>query len=417
MQIINLLVIPVILISIFYKNIRLSYLIALLLSFGAATFVYTGANVLNILFTIIILNLTPLVCWRFTLIRDNRQRSLEDKKAAAKSAYEEMLKERTLIRQSNSLLGKEVSRIVELYGMTRDMSSVSGVEETFDILGRRLKEHFRFKSCRLILVDEELGLTNIKEVFALEYAQQHPQKVIAQRSDTEMLRLCLRAQKSTFIKDEHTAGIPLFSDSKFFGTLAIEELPLDTLENFSILANQFSLGFKKVKLHQKVQELALTDGLTGLFVRRYFLERLEEELQRSARHHLHLAFLMLDIDHFKQCNDRYGHLTGDVVLREVAARIKACVREIDLVARYGGEEFCVLLPDTDEAGAKNVAERIRANIDRHKFRAYDESMEVKVSIGAALYPRHSDMAQGLIDKSDQALYRAKQGGRNRLEFY
>ena len=126
---------------------------------------------------------------------------------------------------------------------------------------------------------------------------------------------------------------------------------------------------------------------------------------------------MLDIDHFKQCNDRFGHLSGDVVLKEVAAAIRACVREIDLVARYGGEEFAVLLPDTGKFGARGVAERIRATIAAQKIIAYEESLKVQISIGLTSFPEHANGLQALIDKADQALYRAKQQGRNRVCVY
>lgn len=123
---------------------------------------------------------------------------------------------------------------------------------------------------------------------------------------------------------------------------------------------------------------------------------------------------MIDIDHFKQCNDTYGHLTGDVMLREIAGVIKENVREIDLVARFGGEEFSVLLPNTDKEGAAYVAERIRSGIERQTFHAYNETLSLKVSIGVASLPEHAHVPQVLIDKSDQALYRAKQQGRNRV---
>lgn len=416
MYYLNLFIIPIILTSLFLK-IKFSYIISLLASLGASTFLCAQQNLANILFTIAIFNFTPLVCWRFNFNLRKHRLSLEDKRASAKASYEQMLKERSLIRQSNAQLSKESSQIEELYKMTRDMSVLLRFEEIFDILGKKLMEHFRFKSCRMILVDEDVGALRVKKVVELKYVQPYLRQLEGETHDREILKQSLRAQKISYVKEKALVLVPLVEDGQFLGALTVEDLPHEALENFSILANQFSLEFKRVKLYQRIQELAITDGLTGLSVRRYFLERLQEEIERSARHNLHLAFLMIDIDHFKRCNDNFGHLTGDVVLREVARKIKACVREIDLVARFGGEEFSVLLPDTDKVGARGVAERIRSGIDKHPFRAYNESLKIEVSIGVAGLPEDSTTAQSLIDRSDQALYRAKDEGRNRVCVY
>ena len=416
MHVLNFFIIFVILVSLFFK-IKFAYVISLLCSLAAATFIYAQESLANIFFTIAFFNLTPFVCRHFTFNLRNTRTSLETEKALEKTGYEQMLKERFLTRQSNTQLGNEVAQIIELYKVTRDMSAALNFREISDIFCKKLIGYFKFKKCRLILIDEEAGPLKIDKVFELRYEQAYTRQVDAQADDIEILKQALRAQKIGYIEEKSQVYVPLVTDSRFLGVLTIEGLPVSALLNFSILANQFSLEFKRVKLYQKIQKLAITDGLSGLFVRRYFLKRLREELERSARHNLKLAFLMLDIDHFKRCNDSFGHLTGDVVLKEVADTIKANVREIDLVARFGGEEFSALLPNTDKAGASQVAERIRADIDRHKFSAYDEIIKIEVSIGVAGFPQDSTKAQALIDKSDQALYRAKQEGRNRVCVY
>jgi len=154
--------------------------------------------------------------------------------------------------------------------------------------------------------------------------------------------------------------------------------------------------------------------LTGIYVRRHFLERYAEDFARSKRHNLKLSVLMIDLDHFKQCNDAYGHLVGDIVLKEIAKIMKDFVRQVDLIGRYGGEEFVLALPDTDRNSAIAVAERIRQEVERHKFKAYDETIAMTISAGVATYPDNGDDVQVLIDKADQALYRAKEEGRNRV---
>ena len=163
--------------------------------------------------------------------------------------------------------------------------------------------------------------------------------------------------------------------------------------------------------------MAIRDGLTGLFVRRHFLSRLQEEVARAARHDHALAFLMVDLDHFKRVNDTYGHLVGDAVLREIAALLRTQVREVDLVGRYGGEEFGIGLLDTGRDAAQVVAERIRQAAATATFRACHEPLTLTVSIGIAAFPQDAADAAELIAHADAAMYHAKEAGRNRVSAY
>jgi len=182
----------------------------------------------------------------------------------------------------------------------------------------------------------------------------------------------------------------------------------------SLVANQLSLQLSRIHLYGQVEALAVTDALTGLSVRRYFLERAKEELERSKRHQLSCTVLMTDLDHFKEKNDTYGHLVGDVVLRDVAALLKRNLREIDLIARFGGEEFILLLIETQIDQAMPIAQRLKQLVEVHPIRAYDELLTQTLSIGAAGFPEHGQTLEELIERADQALYAAKHAGRNRV---
>ena len=184
-------------------------------------------------------------------------------------------------------------------------------------------------------------------------------------------------------------------------------------DRWGIVGEQLALGLQRISLYRKVQESATHDGLTGLLVRRYFRERFEDEIIRAQRRSSPLAFLMVDLDHFKTVNDTYGHLVGDVVLREAASHIRACVREMDLLSRYGGEEFAIALPESGRALGLQVAERIRRLLEESRIRAYDEEVRITVSIGVSFYPEDGSSAEELVERADQALYCAKAQGRNR----
>ena len=188
-------------------------------------------------------------------------------------------------------------------------------------------------------------------------------------------------------------------------------------EKFYILSQQFLLGIKRAVLYQDVQELAITDSLTGVFNRRYYLERFKEELERSKKFNYKFCCLMVDIDYFKDYNDRYGHILGDAILRELAKTIQENTRQIDLIGRYGGEEFSIILSETDKDAATLAAGSIRQAVEYKPIRAYDEELKIRVSIGISTFPDDGQDIETLIDRADSALYQAKQAGRNKVCVY
>ncbi|MBV9521914.1 MAG: diguanylate cyclase, partial [Alphaproteobacteria bacterium] len=181
---------------------------------------------------------------------------------------------------------------------------------------------------------------------------------------------------------------------------------------------------RRKRLHERLREnyrrslaLALTDPLTGLYNRRYVAAHLEGLMNRAGEVAKGPALLMFDIDRFKLVNDTYGHLAGDAVLCELASRAQHHVRSFDLVGRYGGEEFLVLMPETNLQAALVVAERLRLAIAEAPFILSElgKELPVTVSIGVATTLEHGDSPTDLLRRADEALYAAKNGGRNRVE--
>ena len=350
-------------------------------------------------------------------------RKLKDKEEEAKRLSARMA---DLARDENDIREKELA-VVKLYEITKRMSGTLKFDEILLILGGILRDNFRFRRGRVALVKSSVNGIEKERVYNIPDGVN--EKVPDPGLDHEyLIRMLTDTKRECFFDraedpdefarlkagpDVNTiSALPLMSENKMMGIIILEDMQQPDLEKFAIVAMQFALEIKKVFLYEKVEDLAITDGLTGLFVRRYFMERFDEELKRSKRHGFSFAFLMLDIDNFKKCNDTYGHLVGDVVLRDVSRIIKEHVREIDLVGRFGGEEFSLVLPETGRDGAVMAADRLRENIQANVFRAYDEKLKLTVSIGVAIYPQDSDDTKDIIEKADQALYAAKKSGKN-----
>jgi len=169
----------------------------------------------------------------------------------------------------------------------------------------------------------------------------------------------------------------------------------------------------EMKTYEQTERSAVTDGLTGLFNSAYFRQALRRELQRARRHNLELSLILFDLDDFKRVNDTYGHPAGDGVLVEAARALRKGLREVDVAARYGGEEFAIILPDTPREGAFIVAERVRRELEtRSEFAP--AKVRITTSGGVASFPLDASGADELIQRADDALYRAKVEGKNRI---
>jgi diguanylate cyclase (GGDEF)-like protein len=183
---------------------------------------------------------------------------------------------------------------------------------------------------------------------------------------------------------------------------------------FEVVASTAANALRNAQLFEEVEHRARTDFLTGLPNHRFFQATLSIELGRAQRHNHPLSLLMIDLDFLKEVNDRFGHPSGDMVIRTIAETIRSTCREIDFAARYGGEEFTVILPETPLAGAIQAAERVRERIAAEQFAGIGS---ITASVGVSCYPVNALSKEDLIRIADQALYVAKNGGRNRVAYF
>ena len=210
------------------------------------------------------------------------------------------------------------------------------------------------------------------------------------------------------------ALFPLRCQKRLKGAIVISNLPGQDFphplpyDNLLFLAEQAALGFENACRYQDAQELIYTDDLTGLYNYRYLQVILEQEIRRTERYGLEFSLIFIDLDYFKEVNDRYGHLAGSQTLRETARLLRRSVRDVDALFRYGGDEFTAMLVETDSQGAAVVAERIRRSIEKASFlQDTDHPLRLTATVGYATFPGHANDKQGLIDLADRAMYYGK----------
>ncbi len=308
-------------------------------------------------------------------IFSGRLKLLKDQNTKLLNEFNGIANSKELLDSENKQLDRKFADTLALYELTKDICNSLEEEKVFAIFNKSLKKYIAIGDCRYI--KEAADLAKYKDYVIL----------------------------------------PLnIEENQIIGYLVVDKISETDKEKFGILAQQLLIGLRRALLYEKVQSMTITDSLTGVYCRRYFLERFNEELRRSKKNKLHLTFLMIDIDNFKQFNDHYGHLVGDAILRQVSKIITEAVRQIDFIGRYGGEELSIVLAETDREQANFAAERIRQAIATATNRVYDEELKVTVSIGVSTFPDHALNMQNLIDLADQALYLAKETGKNKVCF-
>jgi diguanylate cyclase (GGDEF)-like protein len=243
---------------------------------------------------------------------------------------------------------------------------------------------------------------------------QPEEEIAALFTHVKIERIPITLHKIGITKETGLLRLPLVFEETLLGILWVwgKTISKSDLPIMSIFAKQIGISLERARLFQEVQNLALTDPLTGLQNRRSLFELGRIEFARAQRMDRPFSCMMLDLDHFKKVNDTYGHPTGDLVLQEFAKRSAKSVREIDLVGRYGGEELVILLPETNKDTAVMVAERVRASIAAKPIHTPNVDVNITVSIGVAAMDQNTTQLETLIARADQAVYIAKHRGRN-----
>ncbi|MDR2426165.1 MAG: GGDEF domain-containing protein [Endomicrobium sp.] len=346
------------------------------------------------------------------------EKELAAKNARLKEKYTDILVEYSHTLEERKKYEDDIERIMQLYLIGKDLSKSVFMQDYIETVLRSLMGRGGVISVNLF--KREKGKW-VALAFSKPSQKDSWIKYMTGNKSLEKENGCAIADTPDFCtSEERIVFLPLKSEHKLLGCIlmAVEkEYILHYVEEGAILGPQISLGAKRVNLFAEISERSRNDGLTGLYLKRYFMERLHLEIQREKRYSGGFYIIMLDIDYFKKINDKYGHLTGDKVLCAIAKILVDCVRPGDFVGRYGGEEFIVFMPLAKQFDAKKVAQEINDMVKNKKFCENNEIFHVTISAGISCYPKDGQTIDQIIEAADKALYKAKEKGRNSVVLY
>jgi diguanylate cyclase (GGDEF)-like protein len=331
--------------------------------------------------------------------------------------------------QNARLYSLEQQRARQLQAINAIAQQTTAVLELEDLLGRvcqLIQDAFRVSHVSLFLrEDHDLvlrahhgTLTPCIPEGGRFAATTEPWASILANSCTSMEEdFCSKPAGRFFAETASRMCIPLVSFGQTLGVLALDSAKADAFrdgdqQSLESVADICATAIQNAHYVDRVKQLAYLDGLTGIFNRRFFELRIMEEIERARRYGTGMAVIMADIDEFKRLNDEFGHVLGDEVLRQVSSLFHQQLRKVDVVCRYGGEEFGILLTQVNPEHAIVIAEKLRKMVEGWQFPGVPRT--VTISAGAASFPQHGTTRDGLVTAADNALYAAKQAGRNKV---
>jgi diguanylate cyclase (GGDEF)-like protein len=350
------------------------------------------------------------------------QKRSSDVLAAALTVNNKVM--RVLNRGNFAEVAKQDSEMEILFEVSRMMQTTLTKEEVFHRLLDIIHQAIPFENATLFLWNRAEGRlvpavqrgahVDLIDGIEFDHGAGFSGWVAAQKRPILLCELH-RGRRADSVTIGSFMSVPLVVQGELIGVLNLSHprpkaFHEDALRLLTLIAGQAAATIQRLLLYEEMRKLAITDDLTSIYNRRHFLERLQSEIERARRYNLAFSLLFIDIDNFKELNDSFGHQLGDRILTELGSILKHWARSSDIVARYGGEEFVVLLPMTDKSRGLIAGERLRSRIERHTFY---RRKKLTVSVGVAAYAVDGDTAERLLGCVDEALYMAKNTGRNR----
>ena len=417
-----LLILALLPISILPKKINILYYISFCIT-AILTSIFTfGFSYQSLIISLIFILLAPVLLL-FSTRKRAQYPNLKRRNNELKFYKEELIIEEKSLIKEREALEKKLERITHFYIISKDLTKNMDVPE--DVANALLNVlTTRAGVCYAVITTRNSSSTESKEnnknlkILSRLDEQKKKQWFSLINNNEEILSLKGSAVvKSLFdIEKKPVIAWPIILDNELNSCtfLVVEpEYSQIYLEEGELFIPHLKLGTKRIMLFSELKEKARIDGLTGLFLKRFFTEKLYSEIERAKRYNTDFYIMMLDIDHFKSINDTYGHLIGDEVLKTTAQTITSSVRHGDIVGRYGGEEFIVLLPTISQEKVIEIAEKIRKSIKNIVFKEKRKSFSITISIGISKYIKNINI-DTLIDNADSSLYQAKNSGRDNI---
>jgi len=326
-------------------------------------------------------------------------------------------------------------QISSLFEVGLAMTSEVSLQRLFEVVVDSASRICGAQRCSLMLIDRD------GETMRIRAARGIPPEIVAKAegrvgegisgsvaASGEALYIANIERDGSFSKDNDDSKynnaslicVPVLVHDQVVGVLNVNNkqggasFTENDLNLLTLLASQAAVAMDNAHRYQDLSEQAVTDGLTGIYIRRHFDETLERAYRTGRATGRGFGLLMIDIDHFKSVNDNYGHQTGDEALRTVAGILKELVRDEDCLARYGGEEFAIIVSRASEKATRRIAERIRSTVESTAVETEAHTLHITVSVGATVFGEQHKSPESIVEEADQSLYRAKESGRNRV---